>query len=312
MTSAHLSGIDLNLLVALDALLREAHVTRAAARIGLTQSAMSRSLARLRDVLGDPLLVRTGRGMRLTPRAERLAPALGRVLAEITAVLADGPRFDPRTAERTFTMTSPDFGEALVLPPLIERLSREAPAVNIDARASAQDPFGALEAGELDFVLMAQRAARPAIVWTPLFPERFVCLVREGNPAASRKLTAEQFAAIPQVLVAPEGRPGSVIDDVLAEMGLRRRVAVRVASFIAAPEVVASSDLMVTLPERIAARAQRYLPLRTMELPFKLKGFTLALAWHERMRQDPGHAWFRALAASVGQELKRRRAGEER
>ncbi len=309
MTAAHLSGLDLNLLVALDALLREAHVTRAAARIGLTQSAMSRSLARLRDVLGDALLVRTGRGMRLTPRAERLAPALGRVLAELAAVLEDAPRFDPRTATRTFAMVMPDFGEVLVLPPLVERLAREAPAVDVDARGASADPFGALEAGELDFALLAQRAARPAIVWTPLFPERFVCLVREGNPLASRKLTVEQFAAIPQVLVTPEGRPGGVIDDVLAGMGLRRRVAVRVASFIAAPEIVASSDLMVTLPERIAARAQRYLPLRAMELPFKLKGFTMSLAWHERMRQDPGHAWFRALAVSVGQELKRGRAG---
>ncbi|XXY53288.1 LysR family transcriptional regulator [Sorangium sp. So ce269] len=312
MTAAHLSGIDLNLLVALDALLREAHVTRAAARIGLTQSAMSRSLARLRDVLGDPLLVRTGRGMRLTPRAERLAPALGRVLAEIAAVLDDAPRFDPATAARTFTMTSADFGEALLLPPLVERLTREAPAVDVATRGASLDSFGALEAGELDFALLAQEPARPAIVWTPLFPERFVCLVREGHPAASRKLTAEQFAAIPQVLVAPGGRPGSIIDDVLAGMGLRRRVAVRVASFIAAPEIVASSDLMVTLPERIAARAQRHLPLRAMELPFKLKGFTLSLAWHERMRQDPGHAWFRALAVSVGQELKRRRAVERR
>ncbi|WP_159397237.1 LysR family transcriptional regulator [Sorangium cellulosum] len=312
MTAAHLSGIDLNLLVALDALLREAHVTRAAARIGLTQSAMSRSLARLREVLGDPLLVRTGRGMRLTPRAERLAPALGRVLAEIAAVIEDGPRFDPRTSTRTFALISADFGEALLLPPLVERLTREAPGVDIDARGNLQDSFGALEAGELDFALLAQRAARPAIVWTPLYPERFVCLVREGHPAASRKLTAEQFAAIPQVLVAPEGRPGSVIDEVLAGMGLRRRVAVRVASFIAAPEIVARSDLMVTLPERIAARAQRHLPLCAMALPFKVKGFTMGLAWHERMRQDPGHAWFRALAASVGQELKRRRAEERR
>lgn len=306
MTGSHIERVDLNMLVALDALLGEAHVTRAAARLGLTQPAMSRALSRARALFDDPLLVRTGRGMRLTPRAERLGPALRRALGELQAVLGDRPQFEPHTSTRSFTLVMADYGQAVLLAPLLERLAREAPRIDLVIQPFERNPLGALDAGEVDLVITTRSAAAPSIVWTPLFSDRLVCLVRQGHPSIGRRLTAEQLAAAPQVLIAPEGRPGGILDEALAELGLRRRVALRVPSFLVAPELVATSDLVLTLPARIARKAQAHLPVRAVELPFKVEGFTMAQAWHERMRKDPAHAWLRGVIAAVGRELKRK------
>ena len=302
MSTAHLSSIDLNLLVQLDALLGEAHVTRAASRAGVTQSAMSRALARLRELLGDPILVRTGRGMILTARA--------RALGDLQAVVLQRPSFDAASSQRTFTIATSDFAEAMLLPPLLARLSREAPGVDVAAAAvnAGRDTDRALEDEAIDLSVNPRRGpSPPAIVWRSLMREDFVCVLRHGHPALRKRgpLTLARFLELPQVLVAPGGRPGSLLDDALAKLGKRRRVALRVPSFLVATLVVAGSDLLVTLPARLARRMAESLPLSLRPPPAELAlpGFELHLAWHERFRHDAGHAWFRRVLTEVAAKI---------
>ncbi len=308
MTLAHvprLSAIDLNLLVQLDALLAEAHVTRAASRAGVTQSAMSRALARLRELLADPILVRTGRGMVPTARALALAAPLRRALTELEAVVLERPTFDAQTSKRIFTLATSDFAEALLLPPLRARLSREAPQVDVAVVRAGRDPGGALEDEEIDLAVSPHRGSAPALVWRHLFHEDFICMARKGHPElrGKKRLSLERFLALPQVMIAPDGKPGSVLDDELARLGKRRRVALRVPSFLVAPLVVAESDLIGTFPARLARRMARALPLQLFPTPLALPGFDILTAWHERFRQDAGHAWFRRVLTEVAAEV---------
>ena len=305
MRVAHLAGLDLNLLVQLDALLSEAHVTRAARRAGVTQSAMSRALSRLRDLLGDPLLVRTGRGMIPTARARALAGPLQRALGELEAVVLERPVFDPGTSTRVFTLATSDFAEAMLVPSLLARLARDAPGVNIAALNGGREPATALETEAIDLAVCPRRGDASAIVWRILFHEEFVCLFRRGHPAlrGGKRLTLDRFCALPQVLIAPGGQPGSPLDDRLAQLGKQRRVALRVPNFLVVPQVIAGSDLIGVYAARLARRMAEQLPLVLVALPFELPGFDIQLAWHERFRLDSGHAWFRRILAEVASAL---------
>lgn len=295
--------MDLNLLLALDALVAERSVTLAARRMRLTQPAMSRALGRLREHFGDPLLVRAGRGMVLTPRAEALGPPLRQALLGLEAVVAEQPDFDPRRSRRTFTVATADYGMAVLVPPLLGRLGMEAPAVDLTVLPIPADLGGELESGRIDAVIAPKRPSAPGLVWSRLFAERNVCLVRDGHPRVGRTLSLERFCDLLHVFVSPEGRPVSVVDEALERRGLSRRIALRVGSFLVAPLVVAESDLIATTASRIAARFTGPLALRILAPPIDLPEFTLAIGWHERVRRDPGHAWFRALVASVAREL---------
>lgn len=294
MHGAHLTGLDLNLLVHLDALLAEAHVTRAAQRVGLTQSAMSRSLARLRDALGDPLLVRGGAGLVPTPRAQALTVPLRQHLGAIDALLGDAPAFAPSTARRAFTILMADYG-ALLLPPLLARLRAEAPGIDVFVLPSIERTGPDLERLEVDLAIGPRLPSSAAIVWRRLYHEDFVVIARRGHPALRRGLDQRTFLALGHVSISPSGRPGSPVDDLLARKGLARRVALRVPSFLVAPMVVASSDLIGLLPRSMADHAAKTLPLAIYKAPLPFGGVTMELSWHERQRHDPGHAWFRAL-----------------
>jgi len=299
MIAAHIGALDLNRLRHLDALLDERHVTRAAARVGLTQSAMSRSLARLRAHLGDALLVRGSGGLGLTPRAEALRAPLRHALDELGALLAPEPPFDPPRATRTFTLGMADYGEALLLPPLLARLRAEASRVGVAVVGGGPDVAGALEEGRVELALAPRRGGGAAIVWRRLFHEEFVCLARRDHPGVGARLTLARFLALSHVAITPGNRPGTPTDDALARLGQRRRVAVRLPSFLMAPLLVASSDLIGLYPARLARRAAELLPLRLHPPPFPLAGFDLHLGWHERHRHDPGHRWFRQLLADL-------------
>jgi DNA-binding transcriptional LysR family regulator len=307
MHARHMASVDLNLLLALDALLTERHVTRAAERVGITQPAMSRSLQRLRALFGDPLLVRTAQGMIPTPRAEALAAPLDRVLDEIAGWVRDKATFDPAQAVRRFRIASADYGEVVVLPPLLQRISVEAPGIDVAIVPLPQDLGAALAAGEIDLVLGPPRKDTAlAVVWTPLFQEGFVTVVRRDHPLVGERLTLQQFVSLPQISVSPEGRPGNVLDDALAERGLSRRVVLRVPNFLVPPLLLAESDLVLTTAERIARRFAALLPLRLLPTPLPLPRFTLAMGWHEHRRADAAHVWLRRLVSDVGAELKGR------
>lgn len=297
-------------LPALHALLAERSVTGAARRLGVTQSAMSHTLARLREELGDPLLVRAGRGMVPTARAERMAARLGRALGELEAALAEGAAFDATTSERTFTLDSADYAEMILLPPLVRRVTARAPGVDLRMVRSEQS-WSALEEGALDLQLrVLGRQETPAgVLGRALLRERFVCLLRRGHPLAEGGMDLGAFAEARHAMIAPRGSPGGPVDEALARQGLRRRVALTVPHFLAVPYAIAASDLVITLPERVARRFAASIEVVVVEPPLALPGFTLSMVWHERHDLDPAHQWLRAQLAAAAAEVDGQPAG---
>jgi DNA-binding transcriptional LysR family regulator len=285
---------DLDLLVLFDALATERHMTRAAAKVGLSQPAMSRALGRMRALFGDPLLVRSARGMLLTPRGEELVPSVRRVLAEATA-LVRRLDFAPRDLARTFAVGTTDYVEACLLPKLTVHLAREAPGVDVVTRAVGPSAFDDLESGRLDLVILPQRNIPPGLKAQHLFEDTFLCAVRRGHPTVKRKLSLEAFLALRHVQIAPSGAPGGPVDDALAARGLARRVAVRTQSFLAGPLLVARTDFVITAPRAVIEPLAEPLGLRTFTLPLDVSGFRIAAAWHPRAHDDAAHRWFRGV-----------------
>jgi DNA-binding transcriptional LysR family regulator len=293
MARIDIASIDLNLLLALDALLETQHVTRAAKRIGLTQSSMSHALARLRELFGDPLLVRAGRGMVPTPRAEALREPLRRVLAEVSRLLREEGQFDAQRSTRTFVLSSPDL-LAPMLPALLAAMRTEAPHVRLEVRAMAGDPSLELASGAVDLALAPARSEGPGLVQRSLGTLRWVVLARRDHPAR-RRFDAEKWVRYPHVQVAPGGGTRNVIDDAIARTGLRREIGVVVPSFLAAPEIVAQTDLFFTAPRELVEPIAARLDLVLLEPPIPIGPVPVASLFHERMQSDPAHTWFREL-----------------
>ncbi len=289
-----LRRLDLNLLPVLDALVTERHVTRAAHRLGLSQPATSHALARLRDLLGDPLLVRGPGGLVPTPRALAIAPRVREALELTARALAGEPAFDPATARRAFHVAASDYAELVVLPRLVAAIRTLAPGVDLWSYPVPADPAAALADGTIDVALVPRRPSWPAGVYERrLFDETFTCAVRRGHPAAQRRLTLPRFCELDHLLVAPRGTTGSYVDDALAAAGRTRRIAVAVPHFLVAPHVIAATDLIATLATRVARTFEATLRLALLAPPVELTGFTIALAWHERTQRDPAHRWLR-------------------
>lgn len=312
MSLVHLYSMDLNLLLALDALLEERSVTRAAGRLGLSQPAASRALGRLRAALGDELLVRAGRALVPTPRAVAMRPELRGALERLGAAVGGAPAFDPAVARRTFHLATADYGMAVLLPPLLARLTAEAPHVDLLIHPQSGDQEAALAEGRLDLLVVPRRGAARGLVWTRLIADDFVCLVRSGHPAVGRTLSLARYVELGHVFVAPAQQPTSVVDEELARRGLSRRIAVRLPSFLAAGQVVARTGLVATLARRVAELAIGQLPVRIVPVPLELPRLTVSAAWHERVRRDPGHAWFRRLVAESARGLERGEPGPQR
>jgi DNA-binding transcriptional LysR family regulator len=294
--------VDLNLLVALDALLAERNVTRAAARLRLSQSAMSAALARLRAVFGDPLLLRTAGGMLPTSKGQELVAPVRQVLAEIGRIVEQPGSFDPAAAEHTFTIAASDYVEYAILPRLVDFLEAKAPRARLAVRPM---DFGAvgrnLEAGDIDLGIMGAAFAPPSARSRPLFVERFVCVVRRDHPRTAEQLTLDEYCALDHVLVSPSGgafrAPG---DDALAALGRSRHVRLSVPHFLLVPEILTRSDMIAVLPERLArGYGERF---RVFELPFELAPFTIVAVWHERTHRDPALAWLRQSLADLMRE----------
>lgn len=308
MHDVHLRAIDLNLLVALRALLAEQHVTRAAARVGLTQPAMSHALARLRALLGDPLLVRTRSGMVLTPRARELASPLDRLLGDVASLLAPPEPFDPARSTKTFRVATGDYVELVLMPAVLARVWREAPNVNVQLRVLGSRGIEDLDEDRIDVALGPADTfggARRSVFVQKLLSERFVCVVREDHPSVGRRLSLEHFLALPHALITPRGSAGGIVDSALAKLGKRRRVAVEVPHFLVAPFLVEKTDVILTLAERIARALAPSVRLRTVTPPpeLQLPGFDISLVSHERSRADPAHVWFRSVVTSVAKKL---------
>jgi DNA-binding transcriptional LysR family regulator len=312
----NLGGIDLNLLPVLDALLIERSVTRAARRVGLSQPATSHALARLRAIIGDPLLVRTPRGMMPTARAQALVGPVREALSIVGGALASAPPFDPARVRRRFFISASDYAEFVLLPRLVAALARAAPGVEVWAQPFKESWAADLARGDVDVVVAPLRGlgdtqGAVGVRAQQLFEDRFVCVMRRAHPLATKKLTLERFARADHALVAPRGKPGGVVDDVLAAHGLERRVVVAVPHFLVAPYILAETDLILTVAERVARAMVRGLPLVLVAPPLPVPGLTMSLLWHERQDADPGLAYLRAeleLAARATTPRQRRRA----
>jgi len=301
----HMAGLDLNLALVLHALLAERSVSRAAKRLGLSQSATSHALARLRSSLEDPLFLRVPHGIVPTPRAEALAAPLAAGLALLSQSLVAPPRFEPSTHSRSFRIAATDYVEFLLLPRFLGALASEAPNVDVWVRPYSDEALVALGRGDVELVIgvVGPEAGSPGLQQLQLITERLVCVVREGHPLTRGRLTLARFAAAKHVLIAPRGRPGGPVDDALAARGLARKIAVAVPHFLAAPHIIAETDLVLTMAERIAASFASVLPLKILELPFELPLVRGSMLWHERHSGDPAHAWLRQRLVDMSAQV---------
>lgn len=303
----NVSAIDLNLLVALQALLKERSVTRAAEVVGLSQPAMSHALKRLREEFGDPLLVRSGRGMVLTPRGEELLEPLGKALREVECLFHPPREFVAAQSEQTFVIGANDYAQFVILPRLLECLSELAPGINVRVRELGRHPWATrLESGELDFVLTLGRPESVAetLYRRDLFQLELECMVRLGNSQVGEVLTLEQYTQLSHVLISQDGDDSGVVDWTLAELGLKRRVAVVVPHFLIAPHIVARTDLILTTARSVARIFSDVLPVRLLAPPLELGRGTVSLVWHPRMHADAGHKWMRSQIVHVSEWLR--------
>lgn len=296
----NLRRLDLNLLVIFDALMTERNVTRAARRVALSQPAVSNALSRLRHYLKDELFVRGPDGMLPTPRALELAPQVHSALAALEQAL-DPLAFDPATAERSFTIDTNDYMVSAVIPPLMRRLAESAPFIDVRVLPAAGKAFERLDAGDADFALGAFGDIPERFGHALIDDNKFSCMMRAGHPLARGKLDLERFAAVPHLLITPRGDPQGFVDQALAEHGLKRRIALTVNHFTVVPPIIAETDLIVTLPRRIAEPyAARYgLVIRPSPVAIPPSFSQIHLLWHKRLGEHPAHAWFRELLVSI-------------
>jgi DNA-binding transcriptional LysR family regulator len=297
MHEIDLTRTDLNLLVVFEALMRERHVGRAAARLSLSQSATSHALGRLRLLFDDPLFVRHPRGIEPTPRARDLAQPIAQALSHMRQILSPPTDFDPATLRRTFTVAMHDYALSVLMPSLIAELRRQAPGV--DLRCVSVPPsevVDGLDRGVLDFALggfVGVKARR--VTRTALFSDRFVGVARRGHPRLTDgRMSLDDFVDLPHVLVSPGGQPSADIDP-LSSLGLERRVAITVPNFLALPYAVEKADLIGVLPERLALRAAETASLTLVDLPIRIEGMTCNLLTLAPLVELPEIRWLTAL-----------------
>lgn len=281
------------LLGMLVALVEERSVTRAAERLGLSQSGVSHALARLREQLDDPLLVRTTHGLQPTPRAFAVVERVGQIHEHLEAIVGGSRSFEPQTARRTFTIAADDNMSLCIVLPLLARLRREAPGIDLQVAPVPHHPQQALEQGDVDLIINMRESDQPTLRTRLLFGDSFVSAVRPGHAALDAPLSPAEFAAAEHVVVSTRLPRRSFVDDALARHGLSRRVVLRVHSFIVAAHAAASSDLVLTMPRGLIQAVAARLQLCTFVPPVELPTVQIYQTWHARLHDEPGHVWLR-------------------
>jgi len=296
---------DLNLLVALDALLRERNVTRAGNRLNLSQSAMSGALARLRRYFQDELLVNVGRQMMLTPVAEALVEPVSDILLQIRGTLGSKPRFDPASSTRHLSVAVSDYVTEILMANVLRAARRQAPRITFELRPMGRRAGEDLESGELDFLIAPEGYISPAQPSEVLFDDTFVCVVWTGNKGVRKTMTIEQYLDLGHVVVNVAGNepPLNYDEQFLRRSNVRRRVEISVPMFSMAPPLVVGTDRVTTITTRLAAKYAEILPLRLVPLPIAMPPMVERLQWHKVHECDPAHHWFRGLLKTVVQEL---------
>jgi DNA-binding transcriptional LysR family regulator len=301
MHMSHLAGIDLNLLPLLEALLAERHLTRAARRVGLSQPAASRALGRLRVLLGDRLLVRSGPSFVLTARAEALREPVRRALTMVETAIAPPRIFNPAEVNRVLRIHAGDYMALIVLTPLMAALARSAPGIQVEVLPGSADALERLRGGQVDCCFTVGSDRVPSGVEVDfLGDDGFVCMVGRKHPFARRTPNLERFLSARHALVAPRGERGGYVDDVLSRMGQRRSVSLLLPHFLVMPYMIAASDLVVTMAERVARVYAGHLPLAFFEPPLSVPRFVIGSYWHERASDDPVLVWVREQTRALG------------
>jgi len=300
MHETNVSGIDLNLLKALSALLDTGSVSKAANLANLSQPAMSRALSRLQQTMKDPLLVRSGRGMVLTPRGEALRDPVRDALSQVSRVFKPQV-FDPSKADNRFRIMAPDYLAQTILPPVIAQVFNIAPKVQIEIENLSATGITEMCEGKisLGFGVVNDGPELVNVAAQALFQDRQICLMRKNHPLAKKSMSLNSYAAASHALLSITGKGGGRIDDILKEHDLARTIALRVTHFLTISAVIAPTDLIITVPELLARQVMTD-ELAVVPLPKALQTppFTVSQIWHERFTADPAHQWLRRMIKS--------------
>jgi len=289
-------GLDLNLLVALDALLSERSVTRAAHRVGLSQPGMSNALARLRAQFGDPLLVRQGATLVPTSRAEALAGPVRSALELIGAAIEPATGFDPGTDRRSFRLSCSDYTVLMLIGPLVRSLETQAPGLTVEVLPRMADAGRALSSGAIDLVIEpAEIMGRTDLPATRLWHDHWMCCVWDGNPRVGKQMTLDIFTSLGHLIysMGGGGQPVALPDLALSRLGISRRIELSVESFLLAPFLLQETELVTLVPARAEGFLRRIGEIRLLEPPVEIPEFVEMLWWHPRANADPAHAWLR-------------------
>lgn len=298
MHQVDFSSVDLNLLKLFEALVRERSVTQAGVRLGLSQPAASRALGRLRRMLGDRLVVRGKLGLELTPRGETLAGPVARLLEDARGIVSPSV-FDPASAKGRITIAAHDHLSLLILAGLIARFERHAPALSLHIAQPAGDNVRLIEQGAADLALGIFEALPGSLHRRGLYTDSLVCVGRFDHPGLADGLSLERYVTLRHITVTISGVGDSAVDVALSTLGLTRHVAVRVPHFLAGAMLVADSDMILTLPKRLARLLAKRLPLALLDLPLQVAPLSPAMIWHERFHGDPAHVWVRQQLVDV-------------
>jgi DNA-binding transcriptional LysR family regulator len=302
MREVHLRNVDLNLLLALHALLEERHVTRAAKRSFLSQPAMSRALDRLRETFGDPLLIRTGRVYERTVRGERVMRELESLIPRLEAIVG-GEKFDPSRSQDRLRVAMTDHATMILLPMILLRVRRAAPHARLELSAWRTEAYEDVAAGRIDLALSAE-AVPAALESEVIINFDFVCLVGSAQPVRARRFTLKQYLQLPHALVETLDGQQTMVDRPLAQLGLKRRAVLRLPFFVPAIFAISQTDLVLTVPRILAKITAKIGGLRVVEPPREIKAFPYFMAWHPRLSEEPAHAWFREQLRIVARSIR--------
>lgn len=300
----HLNRLDLNLLVALNALLTEQNVTRAAEQLSISQPAMSGSLTRLREHFQDELIRRVGRTMVLTPFGAHMAPRVRELLALASSVANTRPGFDPKTTDRNFTLVTSDYALAVFLPLLLPRIAAAAPRVALNAELRAPDQEARMASGMIDAVLQPRAMLSLDHPSLPLFEDEYVCIAWQGNTEIGEQFTLADFLRVGHIVRAI-AMPNAItlVEARLIELGLRRNVVARVPSFEVLPRVIVGTQLVASVQGRLARLAATQYPIRILQHPVDIPPVEMTLQWPEFRNLDPGSVWLRDMMIAAAREM---------
>lgn len=299
-----LSKLDLNLLIVFDTVFRTRNITQAGTQLHLTQSAVSNALNRLRRLVGDQLFTRSSKGMIPTQVAQRLSRPVGEILSQVQKALDQTLQFDPRVAKQHFRLFLSDVAQLVFLPKLVAKIAADAPNVSLETVATSPAEGRLLmESGDIDLAIGYFEGFGRDILRERLFMERYVCVVRRNHPLIGRRISLRKFLRCPHVVYRPTAGSHAFFEDTLDQFlvktGQTRTVALRVSHGLGLGEIIRQTDLLASLPSRLAAEFARTERLRSLRLPIHAPSFEISQFWHQRVQTDSANMWLRGLVSDL-------------